>query len=200
MADTLNIRVASDLTDSQYDILKEEKQAGRRAYFYQGRLHYHTGKEAYPARSGYRQQKERREERHHYENKQRDRQHNEDRQQDTLHQEDLQGSLHHEERHQERFPLEDRQKDWYQQECSRTEHHLEDTEHNVQLAKERQKISRLSDDQLHYRNKQPRETRKQLLGQKNRDDQSYCNGKRQRGSVVNEANSNSEGSMAKHSH
>ncbi|KAL8577203.1 hypothetical protein ACOMHN_061330 [Nucella lapillus] len=60
MADTLNIRVATDLTDSQYDILREERQAGRRAFFYNGRLHYHTEKVPYhPDRQRYRNLKER---------------------------------------------------------------------------------------------------------------------------------------------
>ena len=40
MSDTLNIRMATDLTDRQNNILREEKSAGRQAYFYNGRLCY----------------------------------------------------------------------------------------------------------------------------------------------------------------
>ena len=40
MSDTLNIRVATDLTDRQNNILREEKSAGRQVYFYNGRLCY----------------------------------------------------------------------------------------------------------------------------------------------------------------
>ena len=40
MSDTLNIRVATDLTDRQNNILREEKSAGRQAYFHNGRLCY----------------------------------------------------------------------------------------------------------------------------------------------------------------
>ena len=40
MSDTLNIRVATDLTDRQNNILREEKSAGRQACFYNGRLCY----------------------------------------------------------------------------------------------------------------------------------------------------------------
>ena len=40
MSDTLNIRVATDVTDRQSSILREEKNAGRQAYFHNGRLHY----------------------------------------------------------------------------------------------------------------------------------------------------------------
>ena len=40
MSDTLNIRVTTDLTDRQNNILREEKSAGRQAYFHNGRLCY----------------------------------------------------------------------------------------------------------------------------------------------------------------
>ena len=42
MIDTLNIRVASDLTGRQSSVLREERSAGRRAYFRNGRLHYNN--------------------------------------------------------------------------------------------------------------------------------------------------------------
>ncbi len=40
MSDILNIRVATDLTDRQNNILREEKSAGRQVYFHNGRLCY----------------------------------------------------------------------------------------------------------------------------------------------------------------
>ena len=42
MADTLNIRVASDLTGRQSSVLRQERSAGRRAYSRNGRLHYNN--------------------------------------------------------------------------------------------------------------------------------------------------------------
>ena len=42
IADTLNIRVASDLTGRQSSVLREERSAGRRAYFRNGRLQYNN--------------------------------------------------------------------------------------------------------------------------------------------------------------
>ena len=42
MADCLNIRVATDLTDRQNTILREEKQSGNQAFFYKGRLCHNT--------------------------------------------------------------------------------------------------------------------------------------------------------------
>ena len=40
MSDILNIRVTTDLTDRQNNILREEKSAGRQVYFHNGRLCY----------------------------------------------------------------------------------------------------------------------------------------------------------------
>ncbi|XP_076455160.1 superkiller complex protein 2-like isoform X2 [Babylonia areolata] len=40
MANTLNVRVASDLTQRQNQILREEREAGKKAYFWKGRLYY----------------------------------------------------------------------------------------------------------------------------------------------------------------
>ena len=40
MSDILNIRVATDLTDRQNNIVREEKSAGRQVYFHNGRLCY----------------------------------------------------------------------------------------------------------------------------------------------------------------
>ena len=46
MADCVNIRVATDLTDRQNVILREQKQSGNQAYFYKGRLHHHSQDES----------------------------------------------------------------------------------------------------------------------------------------------------------